>query len=81
MAALAGPERARLRNTLLATTAVQGELPTRLKLLALMIALSIAGGCASFGPATTGEADRGDTHSSRGFGRHAPFVPLVEEAE
>ena len=70
-----------LRNTLLATTAVHGVLPTRLKLFALLIALAIAGVCASFGSATTGEADRGDTHSSRGFGRHAPFVPLVEDAE
>lgn len=56
-------------------------LPTRLRLLALLIALAIMGVCASFGAPANDDADLGDTHPSRGFGRHAPFMPLVEEAE
>jgi hypothetical protein len=70
------------RNTLVTTTAVHGiGLPVRLRLLALLIALVIAAACAPFAPAATDDADGGHTHPSRGFGRHAPFVPLLEDAE
>ncbi|HKP06709.1 MAG TPA: hypothetical protein VJU58_05600 [Microbacterium sp.] len=69
-------------NTLLATTAVHGTgLPVRLRLLALLIALVIAAAWAAFAPTATEDADAGDTRSSRGFGRHAPFLPLIEDAE
>lgn len=70
------------RNTLVTTRAVHGiGLPVRLRLLALLTALVIAAACAPFAPVATDDADHGDTHPSRGFGRHAPFVPLLEDAE
>jgi hypothetical protein len=69
------------RNTLVATTAVHGiGLPVRLRLLALLIALVIAVACAPFGSPSAEDADRGDAPRPR-FGRHAPFIPLVKDAE
>ncbi len=56
-------------------------LPVRLQLLALVIALVIAVVSAPFAPAATDDADHGNTYRPRGFGRHAPPMPVIGDAE